>query len=195
MQRLFELGQEAARLDPLDSRARLCLAFGHLRITGNLELAKAQIEEAIALNPNDLDNYCLKGFISTYVGELEDVLWCTTEAIRRAPNLPEKCLHSRVMAEYLLGRYADAIATFGRMSRPPIELLGWVAACYAELGREEDARATARQFRDRARMEMPGLAIDDAQAWRAYWSRRFPARDPSSVERLLKGLRKAGLPV
>jgi adenylate cyclase len=195
VEKLFELGHEAARLDPQESRARLCLAFGHLRLTGNLELAKAQVEAAIALNPNDLDNYCFKGFLSTYMGELEDVLWCTSEAIRRAPNLPEKCLQSRVMAEYLLGRYADAIATFGRMSRPPIELFGWVAACYAELGREEEARLTARQFRDRARVEKPGLAGDDAEAWKAYWARRFPARDRASVERLFEGLRKAGFPV
>jgi adenylate cyclase len=195
VEKLFALGREAARLDPQDSRARLCLAFGHLRLTGNLELAQAQVEEAIALNPNDLDNYCLKGFLSTYMGEFEDVLWCTSEAIRRAPNMPEKCLQSRVMAEYLLGRYADAIATFGRMSCPPIELLGWVAACYAELGREEEAQATARQFRARARVEKPGLATDDAETWKAYWARRFPARDRASVERLLEGLRKAGLPV
>jgi TolB-like protein len=195
VEKLFELGHEAARLDPQDSRARLCLAFGHLRLTGNLELAKAQVEEAIALNPNDLDNYCLKGFLSTYMGELEDVLWCTSEAIRRAPNMPEKCLQSRVMAEYLLGRYADAIATFGRMSRPPIELFGWIAACYAELGREDEARTTATQFRERARMEKPGLAGDDAAAWKAYWARRFPARDRASIERLLSGLRKAGFPV
>ena len=193
-ERLFELGHEAARLDNQDSRARLCLAFGYLRVKGNVEMAKAQIEEAIALNPNDLDNYCLKGFLSTYMGELEDVLWCTSEAIRRAPNMPEKCLHSRVMAEYLLGRYADAIATFGRMSRPPTELLGWIAACYAELGRDREARAAALQFLDRARVEQPRPSDDDAEAWRAYWLRRFPAKEPASVERLLAGLRKAGLP-
>jgi hypothetical protein len=99
------------------------------------------------------------------------------------------------MAEYLLGRYADAIATFGGMSRPPIELFGWVAACYAELGREEEAHATARKFRDRVRVEKPGLASDDAEAWKAYWARRFPARDRASVVRLFEGLRKAGFPV
>ena len=195
VERVFELGREAARLDPQDSRARLCLAFGHLRLTGNLELAKAQLEDAIALNPNDLDNYCLKGFLSTYMGELEDVLWCTSEAIRRAPNMPEKCLQSRVMAEYLLGRYADALATFGRMSRPPIELFGWVAACYAELGRQDEALSAARQLRERARLEKPGLAVDDEAAWKAYWAGRFPAKDRASVEHLLEGLRKAGFPV
>ena len=99
------------------------------------------------------------------------------------------------MAEFLLGRYADAIATFGRMSHPPIDLLGWLAACYAELGRDSEARAAALQFRERARVEQPALADDDAESWRAYWLRRFPAKEQASVDRLFAGLRKAGLPV
>jgi adenylate cyclase len=193
--RLFELGRTAARLDDQDSRAHLCLAWGYWRVEGNFEIAKAQIEEAIALNPNDLDNYCLKGFLSTYAGELEEGIWCTSEAIRRAPNMPEKCLESRVMAEYLLGRYGDAIATFGRMSHPPVELLGWIAACYAELGRDSEARAATMQFRERARAERAGAPDDDTEAWRAYWLKAFPAREFTNVERLFAGLRKAGLPV
>jgi adenylate cyclase len=194
-ERLFELGRTAARLDDQDSRAHLCLAWGYWQVKGNFEIAKAQIEEAIALNPNDLDNYCLKGFLSIYAGELEEGIWCTSEAIRRAPNMPEKCLESRVMAEYLLGRYADAIATFGRMSHPPVKLLGWIAACYAELGRDSEARAATMQFRERARAERGGPPDDDTEAWRAYWLKVFPARELTNVERLFAGLRKAGLPV
>jgi TolB-like protein len=194
-ERLFELGRTAARLDNQDSRAHLCLAWGYWQVEGNFEIAKAQIEEAIALNPNDLDNYCLKGFLSTYAGEFEEGIWCTSEAIRRAPNMPEKCLQSRVMAEYLLGRYGDAIATFGRMSQPPVELLGWIAACYAELGRDSEARAATMQFRERAQVERAGPPDDDTEAWRAYWLKVFPAKERASVERLFAGLRKAGLPV
>lgn len=194
-ERLFQLAHVAAGLDDQESRARLCLAWGHWQVEGNFEMAKAQIEEAIALNPNDLDNYCLKGFLLTYTGELEEGIWCTSEAIRRAPNMPEKCLHSRVMAEYLLGRYEDAIATFGRMSQPRADLLGWLAACYAELGRDGEARAAAARFHERARAERAGPSDDDVEGWKAYWAKAFPARDQSSVERLLAGLRKAGLPV
>ena len=194
-ERLFELGQTAARLDDQDSRAHLCLAWGYWRVKGNVEMAETQLEEAIALNANDLDNYCLKGFLSTCMGKFEEGIWCASETIRRAPNLPEECLYSRVMAEYLLGRYGDAIASFGRMSHPSVELLGWIAACYAELGRDSEARTAAMQFRERARTERAGPPDDNAEAWRAYWSKAFPTTERTSLERLFAGLRKAGLPV
>jgi tetratricopeptide (TPR) repeat protein len=173
----------------------LCLAWGYWRVKADLEMARSHLEQAIALNPNDLDNYCLKGFLSTCMGNFEEGIWCTGESIRRAPNMPEECLYSRVMAEYLLGRYGDAIATFGRMLRPSVELIGWIAACYAELGRDDDARAAAIRFRERARAEGAGPPNDEVEAWRAYWWKVFPAKEQSSVERLFSGLRKAGLPV
>jgi adenylate cyclase len=194
-ERLFELAQDAARLDDQNSGAHLCLAWGYWRIKGNYEMAEAQIEEAIALNPNNLDNYCFKGWLSTCAGNLEEGIWCSSQAIRRAPNLPEECLHTRVMAEYLLGRFEQAITTFGRMVHPPVPLLGWVAACYAELERTAEAHAAVAELRSRARAEATGPPDDDIAGWRAYWAKCFPAREPASLERLFVGLRKAGLPV
>ena len=194
-ERLFELAQDAAQLDDQSSGAHLCLAWGYWRIKGNYEMAEAQIEEAIALNPNNLDNYCFKGWLSTCAGNLEEGIWCSSQAIRRAPNLPEKCLHTCVMAEYLLGRYEQAISTFGRMVRPPVSLLGWVAACYAELGRTAEAHAAIAEFRARSRAEATGPPDDDVPGWRAYWAKCFPAREPASLEHLFVGLRKAGMPV
>jgi TolB-like protein/Tfp pilus assembly protein PilF len=194
-ERLFELAQDAARLDDQNSGAHLCLAWGYWRIKGNYEMAEAQIEEAIALNPNDLDNYCFKGWLSTCAGKLEEGIWCSSQAIRRAPNLPDECLRTRVMAEYLLGQFEQAILTFGRMVRPPVSLLGWVAACYAELDRTAEAHAMAADFRARAGFTGIGPLDDDIASWRAYWAKCFPAREPASLERLFAGLRKAGLPV
>ena len=194
-ERLFELAQDAARLDDQNSGAHLCLAWGYWRIKGNYEMAEAQIEEAIALNPNDLDNYCFKGWLSTCAGNLEEGIWCSSQAIRRAPNLPDECLRTRVMAEYLLGQFEQAILTFGRMVRPPVSLLGWVAACYAELDRTAEAHAMAADFRARAGSTGLGPPDDDIASWRAYWAKCFPAREPASLERLFAGLRKAGLPV
>lgn len=104
-------------------------------------------------------------------------------------------LHSRVIAEYLLGRFEDAITTFGRMLQPPVAVYGWIAACYAELGRDTEARAAAAEFRERAQAERVGLPEDDVEAWRTFWSKAFPAKERASVERLFVGLRKAGLPV
>jgi adenylate cyclase len=194
-ERLFELAQIAARLDDQDSRVHLCLAWANWRVKGNFEIAEVQIGEAIALNPNDLNNYCFKGWLSTCAGKLEEGIWCSSQAIRRAPNLPVKCLHTQVMAQYLLGRFEQAIATFGRMLDPPAPLFGWIAACYANLDREVEARAAIAEFRARARVERAGSLDDDVEGWRNYWSKCFPAKEPASLERLFAGLRKAGLPV
>lgn len=192
--KLFECAQTAAKLDNQESRAHLCLAWGYWRVKGNLELALSQIDQAIALNPNDLENYCLKSWMTTCSGRLEEGILCTTQAIRRGPNLPEECLHTRVMAEYLLGRFAEAVATFGRMVEPPASLYGWVAACYAELGRMSEAKGAAEEFRTKLRAMDICPSDDDLEGWHAFWTKSFPAQDPSRLDQLFAGLRKAGLP-
>ena len=194
-ERLFELGREAMKLDDQESRAHLCLAWGYWRVKSNFEMAEIQIEEAIKLNPNDLDNYCLKALICTCAGKLEEGISCTSDAIRRAPNMPEECLYSRVIAEYLLGRFDQAIMTFGRMLHPPVDLYGWIAACYAQLGRDADAHAAAAEFRNRALAGHAAPPGDDVEGWRAYWLKKFPSKNPTGLERLFDGLRKAGLSV
>jgi TolB-like protein/Tfp pilus assembly protein PilF len=191
--RLFELARKAVQLDDQDSRAHLCLAWAYWRVTSNFEMAKAQIEEAIVLNPNDLDNYCLKALICNWAGKFEEGISCAGQAFRRAPNMPEKCFYSCVIAEYLLGRFDQAIMTFGRMSNPPVELWGWIAACYAQLGRDDDARAAAAEFRNRALAEHVGPPLDDVEGWRSYWVGAFPLKDLTGHERLFDGLLKAGL--
>jgi adenylate cyclase len=193
--KLLAFAEEAARLDPQDSRVHLCFSWAHWWIKGNYEMAEAQVDEAIALNPNALDNYCFKGWLSTCAGKLEQGIWCASQAIRRAPNMPEHCLTTRVIAEYLLGRFDQAITTFGRMLHPPTPMFGWVAACYANLGRAVEAEAAIAEFRTRVAAEQPESSIDDAEGWRLYWSKRFPAKEPESTERLFAGLRKAGLPI
>jgi adenylate cyclase len=192
---LFALAEEAARLDDQDSRTHLCFAWAHWWIRGNYEMAEVQVDEAIALNPNALDNYCFKGWLSTCAGKFEQGIWCASQAIRRAPNLPEHCLTTQVVAEYLLGRFDQALATFGRMLHPPALMFAWIAACYANLDRAAEARAALAEFRARVQTERTGPPSDDAESWRLFWSKRFPAKHPASLERLFDGLRKAGLPV
>jgi adenylate cyclase len=193
--KLFALAEEAARLDDQDSRTHLCFAWANWWIRGNYEMAEVQVDEAIALNPNALDNYCFKGWLSTCAGKFEQGIWCASQAIRRAPNLPEHCLTTQVIAEYLLGRFEQAIATFGRMLHPPALTFAWIAACYANLDRAAEARAALAEFRARMQAERTGPSSDDVESWRLFWSKRFPAKDPASLERLFDGLRKAGLPV
>jgi adenylate cyclase len=189
--RLFDFARKAVQLDDQDSRAHLCLAWAHWRVNSDLVTAQNEIEEAIALNPNDIDNYCLKGWMSTCTGNLEEGISCANHAVRHAPNMPDMCLYTRVVAEYLLGQFEQALATFGRMTHPADELWAWTAACYAQLGRDAEARAAAVEFRKTPAGS--GLTSGDTEAWKSYWLKRFPSKDAAGRKLLFDGLAKAGL--
>ncbi len=133
-----------------------------------------------------------------HLGELEsfgeDCIFWADEAIRRNPFLPDFCLSEKGFSEYFAKRYDNAIKTFGRMLAPGLWLnvMGCNAACYAQLGRDEEARIAAAEFRDRAKAERK--SDWDAESWQEYWSNLFVLDDPEPNDRLLDGLRKAGLP-
>ena len=81
------------------------------------------------------------------------------------------------------------------MSYLTAELLGCLAASYAQLGRDAEARAAAAEFLDRAAAEFAVHPGDDVEHWRTYWMRLIPIKDPADRDHLFDGLRKAGLPV
>ncbi|MDH3692430.1 MAG: adenylate class-3/4/guanylyl cyclase [Gammaproteobacteria bacterium] len=191
--RAFEHACKAVALDDRDSHAHLILAVAYFHVKSNFELAEVQIQRALELNPNDYWNYCFKTSFSLCAGDFEESIFCGSEAIRRNPFLPDGCLHGMGFSEYFAQRYDNAIKTFGRLSAPGVEVQGCIAACYAQLGRDEEARAAAAEFRDRAKAELTSHGNWDAEDWRDYWSSLFNFKDPGSLKHLLDGLRKAGL--
>ncbi len=193
-ERLFENARRAVALDDLDSRAHLALGRAYYRAKANYEFAEAQFETAIALNPNDVWNYCGKGFFLTCSGRLDEAVSCDNYAIRLNPLMPDPCLYSIGVAHYLGRRYVDAIATFGKMSYLATEILGCLAASYAQLGRDDEARATAAEFLDRAAAEFAVHPGNDVGRWQAYWLRLIPIKEAADRDHLFGGLRKAGLP-
>ena len=69
-----------------------------------------------------------------------------------------------------------------------------MAACYAELGRDKDARRETEEFlRCAEQMEHGSPAVND-DSWRAYWTLNMPFKNAAQLEGLLESLRKAGLP-
>ena len=191
--RAFEYARKAVELDNRDSHAHLILASVYLYVKSNFELAEVQIQRALELNPNDYWNYCLKTKFSMCTGDFEESIYCGNEAIRRNPFLPDDCLHGMGFSEYFAQRYDNAIKTFGRLSAPGVEVQGCIAACYAQLGRGEDASAAAAEFRDRVKAEVTSQRDWDAKSWRDYWSSFYNFKDPDLLKGLLDGLRKAGL--
>jgi adenylate cyclase len=194
-EQVFKLSRRAVELDPRDSRTHLELAWGYLNVKGDFDLAKVQIEEALALNPNDYYNYCFGGWLATCSGDLEHALVCSNEAVRRSPLVSDGCLETRVVAEYLAGNYEESIMAFGKMLRPDRTVYGWIAAAYGQIGRAEEARAMADEFLKRVQCLPWAPKSNNADDWCQYWAVEFRAKDSAAREHLYDGLRKAGLSV
>ena len=88
---MIEYGNKALQLDKTNIMARYALAFAYFW-GGEYERAALEIEQAIECNPNDYHTVCLKGWILTYSGQLQEGLQCTTDAMRSNPFAADSCL-------------------------------------------------------------------------------------------------------
>jgi tetratricopeptide (TPR) repeat protein len=130
------------------------LACAYFYVMGKFELAEIEIQKTLDLNPNDYWNYCLKTEFSMCSGDFEESIYCGNEAIHHNPFLPDSCLHGMGFSEYFAHRYENAIKTFARLSEPGADVQASIAACFAQLGRIEDAATAAEKFHDRTKAEL-----------------------------------------
>jgi tetratricopeptide (TPR) repeat protein len=190
--RALELARKAVALDETDSIARRSLAYA-AHYCGQVELAKKQIETALALNPNDYSNMCIKAWILNFGGQPEKGLACRDRSLRINPFAPDGCLFDAGIALYTLRRYDESAESFARMARWNLLRDSCLAACYAQLSQDNDAKVAA----DNARQTMRSEYGDDAGAalgrWRDYVRSVLKFRRIEDHEHLMAGFRKAGL--
>ena len=184
----FELASKAIALDEYDSNAHLVLLFAYWHVKSDFEIARSHLETAIELNPNHYLTYCFGCMFSVCAGDLEASAELARESLRRNPLLPDACLWSLGFTEYLTGCYEKAIATICQMDTLGSESYACLAACYAQLGRLDDAVRAAREF-----SALNGSCVMNKAEWRDYWSMHLHFKDQLSVDRLIEGLGKAGL--
>jgi TolB-like protein/tetratricopeptide (TPR) repeat protein len=192
-QRSFEYSRKALGLDDRDSNAHMVLGCAYRDIKSNLELAETHLNRAISANPNDYWNYCCKSNLLTLAGKFEESIECSHEAIRRSPLLPDTCLASIGFAEYFSQQYANALATFSESLNPDPHTDAYIAACYAQLGRFDEASIASIECCEHNRQNPTIEVIEDPDCWRTHWSQYWHFRDPAMIDHLLDGLRKAGI--
>ena len=74
------------------------------------EQAIAEMERAIALDPNEADGYAFLAETLSRVGRPEEALQMVEQALRRKPFIADQHLSSVGAAYYLAGRPEEAIA-------------------------------------------------------------------------------------
>jgi adenylate cyclase len=184
----IDLARKAIALDEYDSNAHLVLCFAYWHVKSDFEVARSHLETAIELNPNDYLTYCYGSMFSVCAGDLEASAVQASESMRRNPLLPDACLWSLGFTEYLTGRYEKAIATICQMDALESESYACLAACYAQVGRLDDAVRAAGEF-----ATLNGKCPMSTEEWRDYWSKHLHFKDRLPVDQLIEGLGKAGL--
>jgi TolB-like protein/class 3 adenylate cyclase/cytochrome c-type biogenesis protein CcmH/NrfG len=143
-------------------------------------------ERLVAFNPNFAEGHTALGFILHHVGRSEEALKCHERAAALNPISPAIWLHFRAQALYQLARYPEAVGFLKqRIARNPETDASRVllAACYGQMGMIEDAREA---WREALRIN-PNYSLEHRR-------KVLPYKNPDDFERVVDGLRKAGLP-
>ena len=174
--------ERAVALDPNDAGCRWVL--GHVL---GYERRFAELDEAFALalqlDPNDADAWAIIGPVSVYRGDPAAGIAHIEKALRLNPHPPSWYYHELGLAQYSARRYDAAVtslrqeATYRTVSRRIL------AASLAQLGRTDDAHQEAALFM----AANPSFSI-------AAWAANEPSRDQATLDHLVEGYRKAGLP-
>lgn len=173
---------EALRLDPADVRGRILLARSHIAYNRYPE-AQAEIDRAIAINPNDADALAGRGNILVWLGETDAAIESLRIAQRIDPELNDYDSFALTLAYYLKGDYPAAIAQAElnlRRNAGAHFNRAVLAAAHAQAGRPDEAARVAEEIR----------RIDPTFEGAEFGNKFLNAAD---LERLREGLRKAGL--
>ncbi len=181
-------------LSSVPDHARAHMLLGYVEIvTKRAADGIAECEHALALDRNLAQAHANIGHGKVMVGRAEETEAHIAEALRLSPRdtLAYIWMTHAGVAKNHLGSYAQAVAWLRRSieanrNYPPA--YSNLAAALAQLGRVEEARSAVKA----------GLALNPTFAVsraRAFWTAR--SDDPTylaETERILDGLRKAGLP-
>jgi tetratricopeptide (TPR) repeat protein len=158
------------------------------------EEAIAEAEQAIAMDPNDADSYIALAGALSLSGRPEEALQLVQRAMRLNPHYPSFYLYELGLAQFSMEQFDKAVVSLERATalnpddRWSFRLL---LATYGLLGRNEDAARVIETIEDgvkRGRQDYwDPLSIRVIKFW-------YPFREPTDMERLAEGLRKAGVP-
>jgi adenylate cyclase len=179
-----EAATRAVALDDRDPWAHWALSFVNLYMRRHDE-AISEAERAIVLNPNFAEAHVSLGEALHYSGRSEEALAYFDRAMALNPHFPDVLFHFQALALFQLGKYEKAVGLLKRrLTRNPRTDVSraLLAASYGHLGRLDEARA---EWREALRVN-PDYSLE-------YRRKVLPYKNPADFERVVDGLRKAGL--
>jgi TolB-like protein/class 3 adenylate cyclase/cytochrome c-type biogenesis protein CcmH/NrfG len=177
--------QIAVTLDDAEPFAHLALASAHLWRRHH-EQALREVLRAQALDPNYPGGHVVLGVTLHYSGRSEEALGCFDRVLALDPFYPDVYMHLKAQALYQLGLYPEAAALLKRriLRNPDTDSSRvLLAAACGQMGQFEEAREAWRE----ALRVNPAYSLEHRR-------KVLPYKNPEDFERVIDGLRKAGLP-
>ena len=190
LERATEIAKQAVDLDDSDSLAQAHMGYV-LLYRRQYERARQHIERARALNPHHPDIVMVLGMCEIWSGNPEIGLAKAKEAMRLDPFGRYGIMLS--LAHYSLRNYQDAVAALNTVRAKLPSGIARRAACYAQLGQDEQARSAAEEFLEVTSAEMAACGAPLPESWLDFFAERTPYQRQEDKDHYLDGLRKAGL--
>ena len=176
----------ADRAIALDDKMPVAYFAKGLAFRERREYAKALAEarKSIDIDPNYANGHVLMATLLYYSGQPAEGLKMIDKASRLHPLHPSNYPFHRGQALFILKRYDEAIAAFksGLKQNPSSQRLRvWLAATYAQTGRQEDAEWETEQ-----------VLVSDPNFSLKRLRQAFPFTDPVELDHIISALRKAG---
>jgi DNA-binding SARP family transcriptional activator/TolB-like protein len=190
----LQLAQRAVHLDPLDSRARLSLAWSH-QLLGRVH--ESTLHAALAVDLNETDPWTLvaSGQIWAYCGDYDraKTLLSASLELTSAP-IPSQMAYSSSI-KFLCSDYAGCVeaARQGLEASPGFSI--WPCAALGHLGHKEEARITLQRTFERIAADWHGQQPPTHEGMVRWLLHMFPIAVKDDWERLATGLAAAGAPI
>jgi adenylate cyclase len=182
LERALEIARRGVSVNPASHSNRL--ALGQVCLSKGLhEEALEALETAVALNPNDADGYVFLAQALNRVGRSDEAVGLIERAQRLNPASPSWYAWNLGIACYLLRRYDDAVVALRRGRPFGAMAYRWLAAAYAQLGRDAEAKEAAAEYLRRT----PDFSLTRHLEMLHFGS-------AADRDHYAEGLRKAGLP-
>jgi DNA-binding SARP family transcriptional activator/cytochrome c-type biogenesis protein CcmH/NrfG len=172
--------RRASILDPEEPRIWWLMGIG-LAYAGDLDAEEQCYRRSVELNPSDANALVSLALVKVARGQHELGLSMFREAFRLNPYHPEWYWVDYGTMLYVCEKYEEALEAFSHRREPHAWVLSRMAACYAQLGQMDEAKAVV----ERIMKKYPGFRLSQ-QRWGSWAS--------TDTESFRAGMIKAGLP-
>ncbi len=184
LKRAFNVAQTAVEIDKSNTMAQAAMG----RVLYNLrehDKAIAVLERAVALDPENAIAYLWLGWTLNYAGRSQEAVPAFKKMMRSNPLNPQSALLGLGAANLFAGNYEEAIPYYQKMIEGGSKFYRVYldqAACYAALGRQEEAEVNSKEV----------LKLNPKFTLKKHIA-RLPAKDPESIKVYTEALRKLEL--